>query len=278
MVAKLLHDRVGIPLAVALVGVIALLGGCGESEQDLQSSTPASSLGASSSENPAASTESGYAPPDPSAESLRRMVEWQPFVIIGTVKSEETTYFLQGDIPYTVFTVSVVNEISTGYANEGSDVTMAVLGGKEPDGDFRPFQFPIKVGATYLLFLYDWANYIPGFPGVAGEASGKFRVSKDGLIVPNGSETYSGVREISGVAPEQTSTALASADPDSALEHLATVPLDEAIAKIRSAIAEAPLPAWPPPWSALYQNLPPATASAPTDGAPTAQPGESVAP
>jgi hypothetical protein len=256
---------------LVLLGVAALIG-CAEGDSDGPETTLSASFASSSEAPDAAVQDPGYAPPDPSAQSLRRMIEWQPYIVVGRVASQDSVFLLQGDIPYTVYSFEVSRELTGLGTAGGKPVTLAVLGGPGPDGDLRPFQVPVEVGETYLLFLYDLRNYITGFPGFAGEATAKFRVTASGLVVPNGLEGYPGPREISGTTPDQVKEALAGENPLRSLEALASVTLDDAIAKIEAVIAEAPLPGWPPPWSPLSRDPAWASPSPPPAQPPSPEP------
>lgn len=258
-----------------LVVLAALFAACGSSTNTrdgaLPSQTPAETSAQPGDSTQSLSTQYDYFPPA-AGESLRKMVEAHPLIIVGRVMDQTGTYYPQEYVPYTSYDVEVVSVISGAGTSPGEQISLLVYGGPVPSRSAVPLWGPVKVGEKYLLFLRDERPLHPGF---MGSGFARFELTVDDLIIPNGAEEYPAVAAIVGATPEEVNAAFESPTPDEAVRALARVTLDEATAKILAAIAEAPLPE-----SSLSSSATPTLTATPAPAPSTAEaePAASPAP
>jgi hypothetical protein len=182
----------------------------------------------------------------PSMVSLRSMVEWYPYVIVGRV--EEGSYLIYEEayagqicpFPITVLPVIVERVIHSPVPVLGEKIEVRQAAGPQKETctcDDCGLEAPLAAGAAFLFFVHDSPL------GYANDAGARFRIDSDGRIIPSGQESrYAGPAEISCVSPADVVGALGSASPNDALEALARVTVNEAVPRILAAIEEAPLP------------------------------------
>ncbi|MDO8614570.1 MAG: hypothetical protein Q7T33_02385 [Dehalococcoidia bacterium] len=188
--------------------------------------------------------------------TVRTMVERYPQIVVGTVSDQTGTQYLQSPsdllsdpplagMPYVEFAVAIDEVISATSMSVGDRIPVLQEPGFGQDGVTANPRL-LQVGGRYLFFLEDWGPY--RLRGFGGYAAARFAISEDGRLTANGAECeYGGPSDISGITKEQCEQAKRSADPGQALSPLKGQTLKEAAARIRAAIAEAPLPAPPRP-------------------------------
>jgi hypothetical protein len=182
----------------------------------------------------------------PSMASLRSMVEWHPYVIVGQV--EEGSYLIYEEaypgqicpFPVTVLPVTVQRVIHSPAPEVGEKIEVRQAAGPQKETctcSDCGLEQPLAAGEIVLFFLHDSSL------GYANDSGARFQINRDGKIVPSGQEArYAGPGEVSCASPGDVWAALGSAAPKDALAALARVTVDEAAERILAAVAEAPLP------------------------------------
>lgn len=189
--------------------------------------------------------ESG-APPVHTIVTLRTMVESYHTVIVGRVLGisdvrQPTPLDGNEQVPTTVFSVKVERVLASPRVKEGDTIMHTQWGGTLPDGRSLIAAKLIEPGETYLMFLVD-LQPATGRDEFTSSRTGRFVITEDGLIEPNGWEVFEGAEAVSGVPKDEVVAATSRSDWELALKGLARVKVDAAETKIQAAIAEGPLP------------------------------------
>jgi hypothetical protein len=215
------------------------------------------------------------------AESLRTMVERYQTIIVGRVEGIREVRNLDAlnptpmventrpGFPETVFDVKVLEVIAAHRVSAGQTIGFYQLGVTLNDGpqyvpDVNPL---VEPGTTYLFFLED-LKPIFEVDEFTSPAFGRFVVSADRLVIPNGWERSAGVAAVSGVPFSDMGAAFYADDQEAARAALAKRTVDEAAALIRAEIALTPLPPLP-----TREPI-----ASPTEAAATSTPAEDTAP
>jgi hypothetical protein len=182
------------------------------------------------------------------------MVEFYDTIVIGRVEAVAEVRYpdsVQPDgsrvelPPETIFLVSAVQVISAPRASQGATFSLLQSGGPTKEG--VPFLIEgdplVNVGQTYLMFLNDLSR--TGADLFSGPAFGRFVVTNEGLIEPNGWEASPGVSAVSDVPYAEVETAFYASNPDGSRTALARTSIEDAAGRIVSEIGLAPLPPLP---------------------------------
>ena len=250
----------------AVAGVLLTLSACGTGAEDKAPDSP-NDTPSTDAEVPAGNDtqaagsivriESG-SPPVWFAKSLRTMLERYQTIIVGRVEGVREIRNLDAlgatprmestppKFPETVFDVKVLEVIAASRVSRGETIGFYQLGAAIGDDmtnqtGVNPF---VTIGATYLFVLRDLQPEF-GLDEFTNSAFGRFVITPNRLIVPNGWEGLPGVSAVSGVPYAEVEQALYSGNPDDARAALARRTVDEAAVDIAAAIALAPLPALP---------------------------------
>jgi hypothetical protein len=186
-------------------------------------------------------------------DSLRHLVEGYRVAIVATPISARQWVPTPGAIPRTVYDLQVQAVISGADVATADHVDLVLTGGTLEDGNVISVEEPPDIGKRYLFLLADDRAF--RFEGLSAPGYTRFQISDDDHIIPNGHEAGAGIRAISGITEAQYNAAAASASPQDALRKLRGQSLDAAIAAIKAAFAEGPVPSYPSWW---INSVPPA--------------------
>lgn len=238
-------------LATALTLVAACTGTDEDATVPLESPTDlGAALNTPGDTNPESAATPEIGGPAPNIlgfDSLRSMVEWQPYVLVGEVLEGARPFFLDPDqvcpVPFLISPVRVERVI---YAPEdvGDQIELVQQSGSYDEDcavSEGSGEAAVKPGQRFLLFIQDLEP--SGFPGYGGFWAGRFEIAEGDLVVPNSAERYyAGPAELTGATEAEIDLALASADPQSALHDLARTTIEQAADKVLQAVSLGPIP------------------------------------
>jgi len=243
-------------ISVCMLIALTLAACDDESEQlpslDSASATPTEAVISSLTITPTPGIVLSDGDPHPElANTLPNLLKRHETVIVGTVLSHDGQRYapkptISGlptspPTPVTTFTVRVDRVIISDALSEGEEIKFSQIGGRLPDG--RLYIDPITGGllepgpTLYLMFLRSSETVEP--IEYFGPALGRFVVTADGLVAPNGHEAWPAVREISGYTYQEVEPALTSDSRASALQDMAKVTLDDAEQVILAAVSQS---------------------------------------